>query len=586
MRLLIIFIKKYPWQTAIMLFCLLVSGLLDGIGLSMLLPLLSLTMSHQTDAGPASQALGGSGLEENLTKLFAYLNLTPTIGLILGIIIGVVILKSGILILTKREVGYTVAKIATGLRLELLRALMVARWEHYLGEPLGFITNAMVTETKFSANAYKSGVIMTATLFEALVYTMVAFLVSPKATVAALAGGGLILLILRRFIRKSRKAGKQQTWQKKYFMASMTDLFQSFKPLKAMSRENLADYLLEKQTLDLERSQQKLVFAQEMLKALREPLMMIFLAIGILVTLLYLRIPLANTLFLLFLISRVIKKLNKVQEHYSSVAVNENYYWSFQGTVQKVKKNREENTGDVHPTLNKAIRIEDVSFAYKKDQWVIKNVDLAFPQGLITAIVGPSGSGKTTIIDLITGLIRPQKGVVRIDHSTLNELDIRAWRRMIGYVPQETILLHDTILKNVTLGDPMLKEADATEALQSAGAWEFIAQLPGGIQHVVGERGGLLSGGQRQRIAIARALAHRPKLLILDEATSALDPESEAAVCETLRQLRGRYTVLAISHQSALLKCADQAYSIREGVAELMNLKIGHDVMTLSGQLA
>ena len=586
MRLLLIFIKKYPWQTAIMLFCLLVSGLLDGIGLSMLLPLLSLTMSHQTDAGPASQALGGSGLEENLTKLFAYLNLTPTIGLMLGIIIGVVILKSGILVLTKREVGYTVAKIATGLRLELLRALMVARWEHYLGEPLGFITNAMITETKFSANAYKSGVIMTATLFEALVYTVVAVFVSPKATIAALAVGGFILLILRRFIRKSRKAGKQQTWQKKYFMASMTDLFQSFKPLKAMSRENLADYLLEKQTLDLERSQQKLVFAQEMLKALREPLMMIFLAIGILVTLLYLRIPLANTLFLLFLISRVIKKLNKVQEHYSGVAVNENYYWSFQGTVQKVKKNREENTGDVHPTLNKAIGFEDVSFAYKADQWVIKNIDMAFPQGLITAIVGPSGSGKTTIIDLITGLIRPQKGVVRIDHSTLNELDIRAWRRMIGYVPQETILLHDTILKNVTLGDPTLKEADATEALQSAGAWEFIAQLPGGIQHVVGERGGMLSGGQRQRIAIARALAHRPKLLILDEATSALDPESEAAVCETLRQLRGRYTVLAISHQSALLKCADRAYSIREGVAELMDLKIGYDAMTLSGQLA
>jgi ATP-binding cassette subfamily C protein len=463
---------------------------------------------------------------------------------------------------------------------------MVARWEHYLGEPLGFITNAMVTEAKFSANAYKSGVIMTATLFEAMVYTVVAFFVSPKATVVALAGGGLILLVLRRFIRKSRKAGKQQTWQKKNFMASMTDLFQSFKPLKAMSRENLADYLLEKQTLDLERSQQKLVFAQEMLKALREPLMMIFLAIGILVTLLYLRIPLANTLFLLFLISRVIKKLNKVQEHYSSVAVNENYYWSFQGTVNKVKQNREENTGNVHPTLNKAIRFEDVSFAYKKDKWVLKNVDMAFSQGRITTIVGPSGSGKTTIIDLITGLIRPQKGVVRIDHSTLDELDIRAWRRMIGYVPQETILLHDTILKNVTLGDPTLKEADATEALQSAGAWEFIAQLPGGIQHIVGERGGLLSGGQRQRIAIARALAHQPKLLILDEATSALDPESESAVCETLRQLRGRYTVLAISHQSALLKCADQAYSIREGVAELMDLKIGHDVMTLSGQLA
>lgn len=586
MRLLLIFVKKYAWQTAIMLICLLVSGLLDGIGLSMLLPLLSLTMSQQADAGPASQALGGSVLEEYFTKFFAYLNLTPSIGLMLGIIIVVVFLKSSILILTRREVGYTVARIATGLRLDLLRALMNARWEHYLGERLGFITNAMVNEAKFSAMAYKSGVIMAAAFFEAMVYTTVAFLVSPKATVAALAGGAFILLILRRFIRKSRKAGKWQTRQKKDFMASMTDLFQSFKPLKAMSREDLADFLLEKQTHDLERSQQKLVFAEEMLKALREPLMMVFLAIGILVTLLYLRIPLANTLFLLFLISRVIKKLNKVQEHYSGVAVNENYYWSFKSTVKKVKKNQEETVGDIPPELNNAIRFEGVSFAYKADQWVIKNVDMAFPRGEITVIVGPSGSGKTTLIDLVIGLIRPQKGNIRIDNSPLNELDIRAWRRMVGYVPQETILLHDTILKNVTLDDPTLKEADAVEALRSAGAWDFIMQLPGGIQHAVGERGGMLSGGQRQRIAIARALAHRPKLLILDEATSALDPESEAAVCETLRQLRGHYTILAVSHQSALLKCADQAYSIRDGVAELIDLDVDQNFISLFGQPA
>jgi ATP-binding cassette subfamily C protein len=96
----------------------------------------------------------------------------------------------------------------------------------------------------------------------------------------------------------------------------------------------------------------------------------------------------------------------------------------------------------------------------------------------------------------------------------------------------------------------------------------------------------MLSGGQRQRIAIARALAHRPKHLIMDEATSALDPESEAAVCETLRQLRGQYTILAISHQSALLKCADQAYSIRDGVAELIDLNVGQDLISLFGQPA
>jgi ATP-binding cassette subfamily C protein len=162
-------------------------------------------------------------------------------------------------------------------------------------------------------------------------------------------------------------------------------------------------------------------------------------------------------------------------------------------------------------------------------------------------------------------LLRPQQGEVWIDDVPLAEVNLKSWRRMIGYIPQETILLHDTVLNNVTLGDPDLSATDVQDALRAAGAWEFVNSMPQAMQSMVGERGGKLSGGQRQRIAIARALVHKPKLLILDEATSGLDPESEAAVCDTLQQLRGELTILAISHQSALVKIADKAYRIQDG---------------------
>jgi ATP-binding cassette subfamily C protein len=157
---------------------------------------------------------------------------------------------------------------------------------------------------------------------------------------------------------------------------------------------------------------------------------------------------------------------------------------------------------------------------------------------------------------------------VLIDGVPLSEIDIADWRHKIGYAPQDTVLLHDTILNNVTLGDPELDEADARRALEQADAWEFVESMPEGLQTSVGERGARVSAGQRQRIMLARALAHRPRLLILDEATSALDPDSEAAICETLRGLRGQLTIVAVSHQPALAEFADAVYRLSEGQLE------------------
>ncbi len=133
---------------------------------------------------------------------------------------------------------------------------------------------------------------------------------------------------------------------------------------------------------------------------------------------------------------------------------------------------------------------------------------------------------------------------------------------MIGYVPQDTVLFHDTVLSNVAMGNRDVTASDVETALKAAGAWDFVCELPQGIHTTVGERGAMLSGGQRQRIAIARGLVRKPKLLILDEVTSALDPETEKAICATLQQLKGSMTILAISHQQALVLIADHVYML------------------------
>jgi ATP-binding cassette subfamily C protein len=267
---------------------------------------------------------------------------------------------------------------------------------------------------------------------------------------------------------------------------------------------------------------------------------------------------------LAILLARILAQLGKVQREYQVMVTCESAYWALQAMLGDAEGAREVPLGRRPPSLARGIRFEDVGFAYETG-WVLRDARLEIPAGGWTTIVGPSGAGKTTLVDLVTALLRPQTGEVWIDDVPLADLDGRAWRRMIGYVPQETLLLNDTVLVNVTLGDAAISAADVERALRAAGAWEFVAALPRGMEAAVGERGARLSGGQRQRLAIARALVHRPALLILDEATSALDTDAEAGICATLHSLRGTLTILAVSHRPALVDAADRVYRVDEG---------------------
>jgi ATP-binding cassette subfamily C protein len=568
MRLVITFFKRYPAQSFITLLAMLLAGVAEGFGMVMLLPLLGIVVNNSGDAGDAALQ-SNTALEQIVTGFFDAVGVTPTIGLLLAVFVGSILLKATLVLLANKRVGYMVAQVATDLRLALIRALFATRWEYYVDQPIGRFTNAFATEATRSSKAYLLAMRVVAFLLHASVYATVALMLAWKETLITLGAGVIILYALRHFITKAKKAGTRQTNLLKLLLALLTDTLQSIKPLKAMSRENMADLVLQKETTKLNKALRKQVFSKEALKALQEPLITIFFAFGLYVALVWLNMELATILIMVYMLVKILKTLQKAQQEHQAMVIAESAYWSLWSKIKEIENEREVSVGKLEPRFNDSVRLQGVCFSYGKKS-VLKNISLIFPKGSFTAIIGPSGTGKTTIVDLITGLLLPQEGQVWIDETDLADVDVKAWRRMIGYVPQENLLLHDTVRFNVTLGDTKFTDTDVENALRDAGAWDFVSKMTDGMNTIVGERGSRFSGGQRQRITIARALVHKPQFLILDEATSALDPDSEAEICKTLSQLSGKLTILAISHQTALLAAADRAYRLEDGIVQFI----------------
>jgi ATP-binding cassette subfamily C protein len=565
-RFLTTLFRTYPWQSTLTLFALLIAGLAEGFGLSALIPLLGIVVGDQE--GGALQSLGhsmGGSKAENLVRgVFSMVGVAPTVETLILFIVVAILLKCGLVLLANRQVGYMSAHVATDLRLQLLRALLASRWEHHVRQPIGALANAMATEPQRSSKAFLSATQMAVLLIQAIVYVGVALLVSWEAALVTLGIGLLILYGLGRWVRKARQAGLRQTKLLKSLLAHLTDVLHSIKPLKAMGRETLAESVLMKETIRLNKTLKKQVIVKEALRASQEGTRTIFLASGLYIALVVWRLPFTTVMMLMFLMGRFLMQIGKVQSVYQELATLDSAYWSLRKTITAAKEHCEPVLGTGLPVFQKGIRFDHVGFSYEGKQ-VLRDVTVTFHAGSFTAIVGPSGSGKTTLVDLMTGLLRPKTGEIWIDEAPLQSLDLKRWRQMIGYVPQEPLLLHDTIMNNVTLGDPEVSELEVEEALRGAGAWDFVQDMDKKLLSSVGERGDSLSGGQRQRIAIARALVRGPRLLILDEATSALDQETQSSICATLKKRSGKLTVLAISHRQALIDVADKAYRVEQG---------------------
>lgn len=267
---------------------------------------------------------------------------------------------------------------------------------------------------------------------------------------------------------------------------------------------------------------------------------------------------------------RIIPSLNRILMHASIIQ-------GAQPVVSQLYAESKPPQPQARPSVNSALpaplafndrlTLEDVAYVYEgSTEPAIQNICLSIQYGETVGIVGASGAGKSTFVDLLLGLISPTHGRITVDSQDLQDV-LPAWQRQIGYVPQDIYLLDDSLRRNIAFGlpDEEIDDGSLEAAVHRAQLDKFVALLPGKLDTFVGERGIRLSGGERQRVGIARALYHRPELLVLDEATSALDNQTEREVMRAIEAIRGEKTLIIIAHRMSTIRVCDRLVYLRDG---------------------
>jgi len=215
-------------------------------------------------------------------------------------------------------------------------------------------------------------------------------------------------------------------------------------------------------------------------------------------------------------------------------------------------------------SFDENIEVENINFRYEKEN-VLKNFSMQVEKGKMIALVGQSGSGKSTIANLITRFYDVNEGVIKLDGHNIKGITKKSLRNLMGLVTQDSILFNDTVKNNIALGKDNATEEEIIDALKVANAWEFVKELPEGLETNIGDSGNKLSGGQKQRLSIARAVLKNPPIMILDEATSALDTESEKLVQKALENMMKNRTSIVIAHRLSTIQNADKIIVLHRG---------------------
>lgn len=537
----------------VILFLILLGTMLEGLGISLLAPLLTIGTGSDVN----------DGLTGYIFKIFDYLNIPTDVKYMLLLIV-VTLLAKNLIAYMQLVITYRVQlNIRKRIQRRLLELFSKMNYQHYIETSSGNLNNLVVREVPRFMQSFMEFTRMPASITHLLIYAAIITIINPQLLPILIGCGILIHMFVKPLIFKTKSMSINVSKISGELQANIVEYLQNIPYLKVTNATVPVKSTINSRINDMGVNETGLYQMASFFKVINEPIAVIFLA-----SFIYLQVEiqggsLGEVLILALLLYRMVNRITQLQgvwnRFYNSIGGVD----SVQGFLETVELEAVNNDSVRVESLMEPLTLSDVDFSYKNKK-VLNNITLRIEPRTTTAIVGPSGSGKTTIFYLLTGLLAPSSGQVKLGDKDLASIDKQSFRSKIGYVPQEPVILNESMLNNILLwrvspDDNVMKKVSQIMMLAGCG------NLTGKLDSQLGERGVKLSGGEKQRLAITRELLMDPELLIFDEATSSLDSHSEEIIQDSINNMHGERTVVLIAHRLSTVRNCDYIYVMSKG---------------------
>lgn len=553
------FYRYIGYKIFILLLFNFLSVLADGLGITMFIPLL------QIADGKSSVAVDNQ-LYSVLNAFVSFLGLPLNLVVVLVLIALLFILKASFVYFTLSYQNIVLQTFIRKIRIDNSIGLSELNYKEFVSSDIGRLQNTLTGEANLVVSACSSYLETLKNAMIVVVYLGLAFTLDLKFSILILVGGVISHLVYKRFYKTTVTLSRDFTDLSNEYSGLVVQSVSQFKYLKATGRNilflNRMKGLLDKIMTNSIRSGNISAF----LTSVREPMMVIIVCIIISIQVLVFKDTLSSVMVILVLFYRAMAYVISMQTTWNQYLGKVGSMENMKSFEHYLKINKEHNSGKLQIETIDHIEVKNLHLNFDEVK-VINGIDISIDKKSSVALVGETGSGKSTLVNVISGLLKPTEGVIIVNGVPLTDINLLDYRAKMGYVSQDPTIFNGDIFDNITFWAERTQENRDKfwKVVEMASLKSFLMDLPQKEASLLGNNGLNLSGGQKQRVSIARELYRDIDLLILDEATSALDAQTEKDIKDSLMKLHGKITIVTIAHRLSTIKDVDIIYLLDRG---------------------